>query len=115
MDKGKEGFVLEPIDCKTSIEHWDLFKAKEELGRMDYTKIDYPFKATADNWDVTVSDERLPKLEGALHFIYDSEITLLYIEKSKKTDAALRSHLVRKTSKSTNSILGYLKGLISKS
>ena len=91
------------------------YKAKEELERMDYTKIDYPSKATADNWDVTVSDDILPKLEGTLYFIYDSEQTLLYIGKSKKIDAALRSHLVRKTSKSTSSILDHLKVLISKS
>ncbi len=90
-------------------------KAKEELERMDYTKIDYPSKATTDNWDITVSDDILPKLEGTLYFIYDSEKTLLYIGKSKKIDVALRSNLIRKASKRTYSILSRLKDLISKS
>lgn len=89
--------------------------AKQKLKRMNYIQISYPSDTTADNWDVTVSDDILPKLEGTLYFIYDSEKTLLYIGKSKKMDAALRSHLIRKASKRTYSILDRLKDLISRS
>ena len=89
--------------------------AKQELERMDYIQITYPSNTTADNWDVTVSDDVLPKQNGTLYFIYDSEKTLLYIGKSKKIDVALRSHLIRKASKRTYSILDRLKDLISRS
>ncbi len=89
--------------------------AKTALERMEYAKISYPQTVNAANWDFTVPDDLLPKKEGTLYFIYDSEKTLLYIGKSKKIDFALRSHLLRKTSRSTCSILEPLKLLLSES
>ena len=69
----------------------------------------------AENWEYTVSDDILPKVDGSLYFIYDSKKTLLYIGKSQKIDFALRNHLLRKTSKSTCSILELLKQSVSNS
>ena len=89
--------------------------AKEALERMEYTKISYPQTINAVNWDFIVPEDIVPKMEGSLYFIYDSEKTLLYIGKSKKIDFALRSHLLRKTSQSTCSILEPLKQLLSES
>ena len=89
--------------------------AKEALECMEYTKVSYPENVNIGNWDFTVPDDIVPKMEGTLYFIYDSEKTLLYIGKSKKIDFALRSHLLRKTSKSTCSILEPLKLLLSES
>lgn len=102
------------LDFKQSMNHaYDA--AKEALERMPYTKIVYPQAVNEANWDFTVPDDLLPKMDSTLYFIYDSEKTLLYVGKSKKIDFALRSHLLRKTSKSTCSILEPLKLLLSES
>ena len=93
----------------------DYHFAKQELERMPYIKIAYPMTVNAENWEYTVSDDILPKVDGSLYFIYDSKKTLLYIGKSQKIDFALRNHLLRKTSKSTCSILEPLKQSVSKS
>ncbi len=100
------------LDFKSQMNHaYDA--AKEALARMEYTKISYPKTVNAANWDFTVPEDIVPKMDGTLYFIYDSEKTLLYVGKSKKIDFALRSHLLRKTSRSTCSILEPLKQLLS--
>lgn len=89
-----------------------FYAAKAELERTPFTQIVYPQMANPATWEYTVSDDILPQMNGSLYFIYDSKKTLLYIGKSQKVDFALRNHLLRKTSKSTCSILESLKLLI---
>ena len=83
-----------------------------ELAATPYTAIDYPSNAFPHNWDTLVSDDILPKMTGNLYFIYDSNHTLLYIGKSLDVNTALRSHLVRKMSKSTSSVLDDIKQIV---
>ena len=96
------------LDYKNQISS-DYQQVLKELDNTPFVPIDYPKDVGLYNWDDIVSDSIIPKMEGHLYFIYDSNKTLLYIGKSLEVNMALRSHLVRKYSKSMTSILDNLK------
>jgi len=87
-------------------------QVKQEYEATPLIRVDYPTYVTKGNWDNVVSESIVPPMTGYLYFIYNSERKLLYLGKAQRVGFALKSHLVKRTSATTCSILDDVKKLI---
>ena len=90
-------------------------KVKEEYALQPFIPIEYPKGINNDNWEDYENSITIPQVQGCLYFIFNEKKELLYIGKSKAIDFALKSHLVRRTSPTTSSILDTIKKEIDES
>jgi len=90
-------------------------KVKEEYESAPFIRVDYPKNASFINWDLTVDECIVPKVDGFIYFIFSADKELLYIGKTCRVMFALKSHLVRRTSATTRSVLDEIKELIEQS
>ena len=67
---------------------------------------------TYDNWDMVIDESIVPQMTGFLYFIFNSKRKLLYLGRSQRIMFALKSHLVRRTSPTTSSILDEIQEII---
>jgi len=88
---------------------------KTDLAQQSYVQVDYPSAISEDLWDFYMDNIVIPPVQGSLYFIYDENKNLLYIGKTKALGLALRNHLIRRTSKSTASILNDIQKRVSNS
>jgi len=87
-------------------------KVKAEYESTPYVRIDYPQNVNMANWDTLVDESIVPPMAGFLYFIYDSNMELLYLGRAQRVMFALKSHLVKRTSKSTSCVLDDIKNLV---
>ena len=87
-------------------------EVKKEYEEEPFVRVDYPAHVTEDNWDNIVSDSIIPSMKGYLYAIFDADETLLYLGRAQRVMFSLKSHLIRRTSPTTCSILDDIKDLI---
>ena len=89
-------------------------QVRAEFEKEPFLEVVYPqYLELEEDWDEYVDESILPdNIEGSLFAVFDEFHTMLYIGRSKTMYHALKNHLIRKTSRSTSSILDRLKPLI---
>jgi len=90
-------------------------KVKSDYQAAPFATIRYPEAITAENWCQMVREVEIPPVWGNVYFIFDGNKQLLYIGRTQQINAALKSHLIKRTSERMSSILDGLKDLVLKS
>ena len=87
-------------------------KVKKEYESAPFVRVDYPNTVTEGNWDEMVTESIVPPVTGFLYFIFNADKELLYLGRAQRVMFSLKSHLVKKTSPTTCSILDNIKDLV---